>query len=67
MARAPNENDSSRLYVRTSAEVAAYLGQLAEIGIHGTTRSEVAKTLIGYEIERLLREGVLQVRRGRGG
>jgi hypothetical protein len=61
--RNPNDIEGARIYISTSAEVKGYLQDLAEIGIHGKTKSEVAKTLVGYEIERLIREGVLQLRR----
>lgn len=64
MPRSPNENETSRISIRPSAEVGAYLDELAVIGIHGKTRSEVAKTLLGNEIERLVREGVLHIRIG---
>lgn len=61
MARRPNENESARLYIRPSVQVVRYLDQLARIGIHGTTRSEVAKTLVSMGIERLVREGLVRV------
>jgi hypothetical protein len=64
MPRSPNENETSRISIRASAEVGAYLDELAVIGIHGKTRSEVAKTLLGNEVERLIRDGLLGVRRG---
>jgi hypothetical protein len=66
MPRRRNENDTSRISIRPSTEVAAYLDQLAEVGIHGKTRSEVARTLVGNEVERLVREGILQIRRKGG-
>jgi hypothetical protein len=63
MARGPNENGTVRIDIRTSEENGAYLDQLASLGIHGKTRSEVAKTLLGYEIERLVRDGLLKLRK----
>lgn len=62
MPREPNENESARLYIRPSANMRAYLEELARLGVHGTTASEVAKTLVGYEIERLMREDILDKR-----
>ena len=59
MAREPNKNESARVYIRPSAANAGYLEELARLGVHGTTPAEVAKTLVGYEIERLIREGIL--------
>ena len=64
MARERNKNESARLYIRPSAAVVSYLEELARLGVHGTTPSEVAKTLVGNEIERLMRDGVLD-RQGR--
>jgi len=48
-----------RINIRTSPEIFGYLGQLVTIGIHGKTKSEVAKTLISNEIERFIREGLI--------
>lgn len=62
MPRKPNKNKAGRVFVSTSAEVVSYLEELAKIGIHGKTPPEVAKTLIGYEIERLIRENILKIR-----
>lgn len=62
MPRKPNVNRTTRISVSPSAEVVTYLEELARIGIHGKTPAEVAKTLIGYEIERLVREGVVKIR-----
>lgn len=56
------KRQTGSIHVRPSSEVIAYLDDLAKIGIHGKTPSEVAKTLIGNEIERLVREGVLTIR-----
>lgn len=53
------KTENGRLNIRSTPEVIGFLDQLAEIGIHGKTRSEVAKTLISNEIERLVREGIL--------
>ena len=63
MPRDPNENGTVRIDIRPSQEIGAYLDQLAGIGIHGKTRSEVARTLVGYEIERLVRDGILKLRK----
>ena len=65
MARTPNANDSSRLYLRPSSEVEAYLEELARIGIHGKTKSEVAKTLVGNAVVELINSGFLEKRRAR--
>ena len=54
MPRKPNKNGTERLYVRISSENLRYLEELANVGIHGVTPSEVAKTFIGNEIERMV-------------
>jgi len=63
MARRPNKNNSATILIRPSAEVAFYLDELASIGIHGKTRAEVAKTMVGTEVERLIREGIVRLRK----
>ncbi len=40
---ASGEKNGARVNVRISAEMAAYLEMLAQIGIHGKTQTEVAK------------------------
>jgi hypothetical protein len=62
MPRKPNANKTTRLTVSLSSEVVAYLDELARIGIHGKTASEVAKTLIGNGIERLVKDGIVRIR-----
>jgi len=52
-----------RVVIRPSAEVERYLQDLADLGIHGKTKSEVAKTLVQNEIERLVRERFIGLRR----
>jgi hypothetical protein len=62
MGRPKNRHKTSRIYISSSAELAGYLNELARIGIHGKTKSEVANALISREIERLVREGILKLR-----
>jgi len=57
--------ENPRVNIRTSPEIIDFLDQLAEIGIHGKTRSEVAKTLISNEVERLIREGMISLPRNK--
>ena len=54
-------DNNIRINIRTSPELVGFLDQLVDIGIHGKTRSEVVKTLISYEIERLVRENVISL------
>lgn len=56
-----DKSDNSRINIRTSPEILGFLDQLVDIGIHGKTRSEVAKTLLSNEIERLIRDGVISL------
>lgn len=62
-----NDTENNRVNIRTSPEIIKYLDQLAEIGIHGKKRSEVAKNLISNEIERLIREGIISISANRKG
>ena len=39
-----------------------YLDDLVNLGIHGRTVSEVARTLLSREIERLISEGFLEIK-----
>jgi hypothetical protein len=63
---ADDDSKESRIYIRPSTEVEAYLQDLVTVGIHGKTKSEVAKTLISNQIERLIKDGILQLRRPDG-
>ncbi len=40
----------------------AYLGDLSDLGLHGDCRSDVARTLLRREVERLIKEGFLKLR-----
>jgi phage replication-related protein YjqB (UPF0714/DUF867 family) len=66
MPRKPNKHETTEILIRPSTEIASYLDNLAAIGIHGKTRAEVAKTLVGSGIERLIREGILRLRQKAG-
>ena len=54
-------DNNIRINIRTSSEIIGFLDQLVDIGIHGKTRSEVSKTLISNEIERLVRENIISL------
>ena len=56
-------NDGVRIYIRPSPEVVGYLEELARIGVHGKTKSEVARTFVANEVERMIREGFVKLRR----
>lgn len=54
--------EGQRLNVRMSSTLHAYLGDLSDLGLHGDTRSDVARTLLAGEVERLIREGFIKLR-----
>lgn len=59
----PKKNQTGeRLNLRIPPQLLEYLQELADLGIHGDTRSDVARTLLTYEIERLIRENFLKLR-----
>jgi len=51
-----------RLNIRMSPMLHAYLGDLSDLGLHGDTRPDVARTLLALEVERLIKEGFLKLR-----
>ena len=59
---AQGKRNGKSIHIRASAEIVAYLEELAEIGIHGKTPSEVAKSLIGQGVERLIENRVIAIR-----
>jgi hypothetical protein len=65
MARQAYASDPVRVELRVSPETVAYLDDLIGVGIHGSNRSEVAKVLVGREIERLIGVGILRLHRSR--
>jgi len=52
---------SDRVYMTLTKEQYAYLEKLAKLGIHGKSVSEVSKSLISREIERLITEGFIKL------
>jgi hypothetical protein len=51
--------DIARVNLRVSRQLYDCLGELAGLGIHGVTHSEVAWTLVVQGIEGLWRDGIL--------
>jgi len=68
--RPASESDCVRCDIRPSAEQAAYLDDLARVGLYGKTRTEVARYLVVQGLERLVQAGILTLRlppkRGKG-
>lgn len=52
---------SVRINLTVSQQVDRYLQQLARLGVHGSKPTEVASALLSREIERLIREGFLEL------
>ena len=56
--------DSVQVMLTLSPEVRDYLAAIAELGIYGKTPSEVARTFVGRELERLVVEkGLVPLKR----
>ncbi|OHV62616.1 hypothetical protein LCM4577_14015 [Mesorhizobium sp. LCM 4577] len=51
-------SDSVQFSVTISRQAAAMIDQLIAVGLHGTTRSEVTRTLIHSRLEQLFIAGV---------
>ena len=56
-----DKSDASRLNIRTNPEVLEFLDQIVDIGLYGKTKSEVAKSLISIQIERLIKDGLITI------
>lgn len=59
------KQNGERLNLRVPSQLCEYLQELADLGIHGDTRSDVARTLLTYEVERLIRESFLKLRQAK--
>ena len=57
------KKENKRVAISATPEIMNYLEDLASIGIHGKTPTEVAKTLLSNEIERLIREDIIQLKK----
>jgi hypothetical protein len=51
--------DVARVNLRVSRQLYDCLGELAALGVHGVTHSEVAWTLVVRGVEELWRDGIL--------
>ncbi len=63
MARQKNLVETTRLTFSPSAEIVTYVDDLVRLGIHGKGRSEVVNSMVVREVERLIKEGFLQLRK----
>lgn len=63
MARAKNLVETTRLTFSPSAEIVSYVDDLVRLGIHGKARADVVNAMVVREIERLIKEGFLQLRK----
>ena len=46
-----------------SAEVVGYVDDLVRLGIHGKGRADVVNAMVVREVERLIKEGFLELRK----
>ncbi len=60
--RTSGTGEGKRVAIRPSDEVVEYLDDLVAIGIHGKTRSEVAKALVQESIAQLIKDEFLKLR-----
>jgi len=56
-----NSERAERVYLTLTKEQHSYLEKLAHLGIHGKNVSEVSKSLISREVERLIIEGFIDI------
>jgi len=63
MARAKNLVETTRLTFSPSAEVVSYIDDLVRLGIHGKARADVVNSMVIREIERLIKDGFLKLRK----
>lgn len=56
-----NQDKRDRIAISPSPQLREFLLRLTATGIYGKSPTEVARTLIGLQIERLLREGILKL------
>lgn len=52
----------TRLTLRVSDKLADYLAAAVQLGIYGSTQSEVVRKFIENEIARLVREGLIKIK-----
>lgn len=63
VARAKNLVETTRLTFSPSAEIVSYVDDLVRLGIHGKGRADVVNAMVVREVERLIKEGFLQLRK----
>jgi hypothetical protein len=66
MPRKKNQSPTTKFKISTTPQLAAYLETMVNLGIWGKTRSEVGERLIGAQIERLIHEGLLTLKKPEG-
>ena len=63
MPRVKNLVETARLTFSPSAEIVAYVDDLVKLGIHGKGRADVVNAMVVREVERLIKEGFLHLRK----
>lgn len=63
MGRSKNVIETTRLTFSPSAAAVSYLDELVQIGIYGKGRAEVVEGMVMREIERLIKDEILVLRK----
>ena len=56
-------NESYQIVIETQNIILEYLDDLVKTGLYGGTRGEIAEYLIRLELQRLVKEGFIKLRR----
>ena len=54
---------TEQISITLSVRVVELLEELADLGVHGTSRGEVARALISARLEQLASDGLIKLRR----
>ena len=60
MGKGANNGETKRLYIRATPELREFLDGLAHLGIHGGSAAEVARHFVENEVERMIREKIIE-------
>lgn len=60
VGKGSNNRENGRLYITATPELRMLLDGLAALGIHGGSAAEVARHFVENEVERMVRDGVVE-------